>query len=362
MSEIKTSNNATSPSLKPGFGASLPMGVTLQTPSTLKDGTTHPSRTSEMKSLIESTPGTTDSPKTKPCVQPVMHEGVGNRVMSTVKAAAAVSDGARNEIMEEEVEEEWSKRATLSRDGEEAGKSSVSSSSSISEQHRQPGASSEAAVSGADNRVLTGGHSDGNSAGNDDSPVAIELVSTSPNSLYANNDDIKKFIKKKCLEEEDQASDCVVSEETQSEMKRKKDSTTSEEPESPKDSARNRGDTDEDEERDDVFTPERSEKTEEVKRPAMPVLRRPSHPVIPVVVEPEQTEPESVELDVDFCHESIPNLPHPRLEDNWSSAFVEMRAILSMNPVAQKETFIFKGEHGCAVDSLKHFLKNIECG
>lgn len=369
-SGVRTSNTPTSP-LKPGFGASLPVGLTKRaTPSvtpSLKEGTTYPSRTSEVKSLSESESGsrTTELP-TKPCFDSVLLEqeaskGDGNRVMSSVQSA--VSDDAKHEIKEEKSAQ--NKRVTLPRDGEkEAGRPCVSSGS-ISEEN-EPGVLSRD-ESGENGMLIS--RSDSEAAEND-YPVATEIVSMSPSSLYANNADIKKFLNEQSMEEGDQADSVSTSEETKSPMKRSNDSTSEPELESPKDKARNREDTDD--EADDVFSSsynqaERKDKAEtEVRPPAVPVLRRPSHPLIPAIVEPPQAEPAAVELDADFCHEPIPNLPHPCLEENWSSAFLEMRAILSTNSMGQKEnsalTYIFKEQQGCAVDSLKHFLKNIECG
>lgn len=366
---VKPLNSPTNP-LQPGFGASLPVGLSMRTtPSVtppLKDGITHPSRTkSEMKSSNESVSAsrTTEAPTNKPSFESTEQEaskGDCNRAMSSVQAAA-VSGGANKEIKEED-----STHVTLSRDGEkeEAERPRVPSST-ISEENESGELSKD--DSGENTRQFK-------SEAEDDSSVATEIVSMSPNSLYANNADIKKFLYEQSMEE-DQAESISASEETKSQMERNKESINEPELQSPKDASdRNRDNTDEEEEEeeeaDDVFPcnqSEQKEKTEEVKPPPMPVLRRPSHPAISVIVEPPEAEPAAVELDVDFCREPIPNLPHPCLEENWSSAFVEMRAILSSNSTAKKEnsalTYIFKEQQqGCAVDSLKHFLKNIECG
>lgn len=72
-------------------------------------------------------------------------------------------------------------------------------------------------------------------------------------------------------------------------------------------------------------------------------------------------EPIEVELEVSFVQKPIPDLPHPHLESNRSSAFVGIRSFLS-DKTMMDDSFVSRSSvrHGCAVESLRRFINGLD--
>lgn len=99
-------------------------------------------------------------------------------------------------------------------------------------------------------------------------------------------------------------------------------------------------------------------KVTESSKPAVQ-LRDRSGSIGSIQVDSVLPEPVEVELEADFVPTPIPDLPHPLLDSNRSSAFVDILSFLSDK--MKNDSFSAKQQQpGCAVECLKHFLHTLD--
>lgn len=98
--------------------------------------------------------------------------------------------------------------------------------------------------------------------------------------------------------------------------------------------------------------------TQKVESSSGPVMRRSTRSTPSFEADYIVPEPVEVELDLDFASGPIPSLPHPRLEEKWSSAFLDIRSMLLDR--AKDDSFTSSVKPGCAIDALKSFLNSLD--
>lgn len=112
-----------------------------------------------------------------------------------------------------------------------------------------------------------------------------------------------------------------------------------------------------DENSDEVF-PLTSQNNQKVVEPSPgPVMRRSTQSTPSIEVDYAAPALTEVELDLDFASGPIPSLPHPRLEEKQSSAFLDIRLMLSDK--TKDDSFTSSIQPGCAIEALKSFLNSL---